>query len=363
MAKFILLRKINYKKRSRNQSTSLEYNGVYTDKVTDMQLFVYDEQNVLEFQDIKVAGFILNKDLKKCNWLNIHGLNDTIVIKELVDKLHLNTIIVSDILNISRGTRLDEIDDTLFFTVKSILPVENDYEAISIEQISFLIQDGLIISFQEKRGDFFTHIRERIRANTGLVRKKKVDYLLYLLLDAIIENFYITIEAKENDIEKILLESKISDSLTIINKIEKIKDIMHFLKRSLVPLKDALYTIKTIKEDDEFNSIEPSNFIFFSRLHQKTVELLEQIEYDKSSLDSASNFFYTSQNHKMNEVMKTLTVISSVFLPLTFVAGIYGMNFKYMPELNFQYGYYTILGLMFFIVIVMLFYFKKKKWF
>jgi magnesium transporter len=357
------LRRIKYKKGRNVQSTSLEYTGVYTDLATEMQLFVYNEENVEEFQKIKVDEFLEYKDLNQCNWLNIHGLNDISVIKELADKLELNNVIISDILNITRGTRLDEIDNTLFFSIKSILPSENDYATISTEQISFLIQDGLIISFQEKKGDFFTHIRERLRTNSGTVRKKKVDYLLYLLLDAVIENFYITIESKENEIEKILQDSKSSDSPVIVEKIERIKEVMHFLKRSLIPLKDALYTIKTIKEDDEFNSIEQSNFVFFSRLHQKTLELLDQVEYDMGSLDSASNFFYTAQNHKMNEVMKTLTVISSVFLPLTFIAGIYGMNFKYMPELNYQYGYYTIIGLMFVIVIVMLYYFKKKNWF
>uniref|UniRef100_UPI00404ACFA7 magnesium/cobalt transporter CorA n=1 Tax=Flavobacterium sp. TaxID=239 RepID=UPI00404ACFA7 len=336
---------------------------IYTNNASTMQLFVYNEENVVEFQKISVAEFVKNRNLNQCNWLNIHGLSDVLLIKDLADKLNLNTIFVSDVLNITRGTRLDEIDNTLFFSIKSILPKEDEYASITIEQISFLIQDGLIISFQEKRGDFFTHIRERLRSNIGVVRKKKVDYLLYLLLDAIIENFYITIENKENEIEKILQESKTSGSPIIIEKIERIKEVMHFLKRSLVPLKDALYTIKTIKEDNEFNSIEQSNFVFFSRLHQKTLELLDQIEYDMGSLDSASNFFYTAQNHKMNEVMKTLTVISSVFLPLTFIAGIYGMNFKYMPELNYQYGYYTIIGIMIFIVMVMLFYFRKKKWF
>jgi magnesium transporter len=357
------LRRIKYKKVRRVHGASIEYNGIYTDKATDMQLFVYNELSVVEFQKIQVEEFIKNRDLNQSNWLNIHGLSDVSVIKELADKLKLNNIFVADILNIARGTRLEEIDNTLFFSIKSILPSDDKYACISIEQISFLIQDGLIISFQEKKGDFFTHIRERLRINSGVVRKKKVDYLLYLLLDAIIENFYITIENKENEIEKLLQESKASDNPIIIEKIEAIKEVMHFLKRSLTPLKEALYTIKTIKEDAEFNSIEESNFVFFSRLHQKTLELLEQIEYDMGSLDSASNFFYTAQNHKMNEVMKTLTVISSVFLPLTFIAGIYGMNFKYMPELNYKYGYYIIIGLMVLIVIVMLYYFKKKKWF
>lgn len=356
------MRKINYKKGRKVQSAPLEYNGVFTDKHTEMQLFVYDEENVIECQNINVEDFEKQSDFSKNNWLNVHGLTTVDWIKSLSEFLKLNSLIVSDILNITRGTRLDELDDSLFFSIKSILP-SADSNDISIEQISFLIQNGLIVSFQEKRGDFFTHIRERLRTNTGIVRKKKVDYLLYLLLDAVIENFYITIENKETEIERLLLISKTSDDPKVVEDIEKLKEVFHFLKRSLTPLKDALYTIKTIKEDDEFNSIEQSNFVFFSRLHQKTIELLDQIEYDMTSLDSASNFFYTAQNHKMNEVMKTLTVISSVFLPLTFIAGIYGMNFNHMPELEYKYGYYTVLGIMVLIVCLMLFYFKKKKWF
>jgi magnesium transporter len=128
-------------------------------------------------------------------------------------------------------------------------------------------------------------------------------------------------------------------------------------------LKEALFTIKTIREDDEFSSIQETNFVFFSRLHQKTIELLDQIEYDMSSLDSASNFYYTTQNHKMNEVMKTLTVISSIFLPLTFIVGLYGMNFHNMPELDTRYGYYVVLTIMAALVMGMIFYFKKKRWF
>lgn len=357
------MRKIKYKKGQKYSGQPYEYTGIYTDKETEMQLFIYDEENVTEFQAIEVDDFIKNKSEKENNWLNLHGLTNISLIKDLAEKLKLNNLIVSDILNIARGTRLDELDECLFFSVKSILPNEDDKEAIRIEQISFLIHENLLVSFQEKRGDFFTHIRERLRTNSGIVRKKKVDYLLYLMLDAILENYYITIDDKENEIEQLLALSKTSDDPKIVADIERNREIFYLLKRSLLPLKDALFTIKTIKEDDEFNSIEPSNFVFFSRLHQKTIELLEQIDYDMTSLDSASNFYYTTQGHKMNEVMKTLTVISSVFLPLTFIAGIYGMNFHYMPELNEHYGYFIVLGIMFLIVLLMLFYFKRKKWF
>ena len=183
------------------------------------------------------------------------------------------------------------------------------------------------------------------------------------MLDSIIENFYVTIEHKEDKIEVLLLASKTSDSPEIMEEIEQLREVFHLLKRSITPLRDALFTIKTIKEDDEFNCIETSNYIFFGRLHQKALELLEQIDYDMKTLDSASNFFYTAQSQRMNEVMKTLTVISSVFLPLTFIVGLYGMNFKYIPELNFRYGYFITLGVMFVLVLLMLYYFKKKRWF
>lgn len=356
------MRKIKYKKGRKKIPATLEYTGIYTDKKTEMQLFVYDENKFEEFQNISLKKVVESKDAALNNWLNIHGLNDVELIKSIGENFHLNSVVISDILNITRGTRLDELDDSLFFSIKSILPNE-DENTILIEQISFLLQDNLVVSFQEKRGDFFTHIRERLRESAGIVRKKKVDYLLYLLLDAVIENFYITIENKENKIEALLLASKTSDSPEVMVEIERLREIFHLLKRSITPLRDALFTIKTIKEDDEFNSIETSNYIFFGRLHQKALELLEQIDYDMKTLDSASNFFYTAQSHRMNEVMKTLTVISSVFLPLTFIAGIYGMNFEYLPELKYKNGYFIVLGVMIGIVFLMLFYFKKKKWF
>ncbi|NJM80602.1 MAG: magnesium and cobalt transport protein CorA, partial [Flavobacterium sp.] len=253
------MRRLKYKKGRKAIPPQLEYTGIYKDKQTEMQLFVYNDSFVEEYQNITIEDFMNNRKIDFNNWLNIHGLNDVELIKSLSDNLQLNTLIVSDILNISRGTRLDELDDTLFFSIKSILP-NNGSNTIMIEQISFLLQENLIVSFQEKRGDFFTHIRERLRINSGIVRKKKVDYLLYLLLDAVIENFYITIEHKEGHIEKLLIASKIADSPLIVQEIEQIREIFHLLKRSITPLRDALYTIKTIKDDDDFDSIEKTNY-------------------------------------------------------------------------------------------------------
>ena len=356
------MRKIKYKKGRKVQPTNLEYTGVHKNTKTEIQLFVYDTNDFKEFNDYKNVQLVKCFEFSKVNWLNIHGLNDIETIKSIGEYLNVDSFMLGDILNTTKRTKLDEYHDILFFNIKSLLPIENT-DNINVEQISFLLKSGVLVSFQEKRSDFFTHIRERIRTHSGIVRDKKADYLLYLLLDAIMENFYITIENEEDRVEILMNLSKSSTNPQILEQIEKHRDNFNFLKRSIIPLRDSLYSIKSMKDDDVFNAIEHDNYSFFARLHQKSLELLEQIEYDMITLDSASNFYFSTQNHKMNEVMKTLTVVSVFFMPLTFIVGIYGMNFDNMPELHWKYGYFMIMGLMFLLLSGMIFYFKRKKWF
>ena len=356
------MRKIKYKKGKKVQPVLLEYTGVHKFTQTESQLFIYDDLDLAEFHEFDVDEIEKHVDYQKVNWLNVHGLNESDYIKKIGDFLKVDNFILSDILNINKRTKIEEYHDTLFFNIKSLLPEDNS-DNIKVEQISFLLKNGILVSFQEKRSDFFTHIRERIRTHSGIVRTKKADYLLFLLLDSIIENFYITIENEEDKVEDLISLSKISSDLSILEKIEKHRDNYNFLKRSIIPLRDSLFSIKSIKDDTVFNSIEDKNFTFFERLHQKCLELLEQIEYDLITLESASNFYISSQSHKMNEVMKTLTVVSVFFMPLTFIVGVYGMNFDNMPELHWKYGYFIILGVMFLLLIGMIVYFKKRKWY
>jgi magnesium transporter len=356
------MRKIKYKKGKRLQPYTLEYTGLHRNKEIEMQLFVYDDCTVNEYENGTIANLEKHIDLTKINWLNIHGLTDINLLKEIADHFNIDDFMLADILNTTKRTKLEEEKDVLFFNIKSMLPSETT-DDIRVEQISFLLKKGILISFQEKRSDFFTHIRERIRTNSGIVRTKNADYLLYILLDAIIGNFYITLEDEENKIEDLIDLTKNSADPIILEKIEKHRDNFNFLKRSIIPLRDSLYDIKSIQEDDVFNEIESENFSFFTRLHQKCLELLEQIESDMGSLESASNFFFAAQTHKMNEIMKTLTIISVIFIPLTFIVGVYGMNFDNMPELRYHNGYYLVVSFMFLVVIGMVFYFKRRRWF
>lgn len=356
------MRKIKYRKGRKVQPNGLEYTGIYKTKESEIQLFVYDTVGFSEEVDFQVADLNKMLDLSKNNWLNVHGLNNIDLLKAIGLHFSIDNYVLSDILNTTRRTKLEESNEQLFFNIKSILPSENS-DNISVEQISFLLQEGILMSFQERRSDFFAHIRERIRNHSSNFKNKKTDYLLYALLDAVMENFYITIENEEEKLEEIIALSKNNSNPIILERIEKHRDNFNFLKRAIIPLRDSLYDIKSIKEDTTFNVIQPESFVFFARLHQKTLELLEQIESDMGLLESASNFFFTTQSHKMNEIMKTLTIVSAIFIPLTFIVGIYGMNFDNMPELRQQNGYFFVLSFMLMIGAGMVFYFKKRKWF
>lgn len=331
-----------------------------------MQLFVYNAEGYEEYKNVtpmrigrELSDIEQQHDVK---WLNIHGLHDVELIREIGEMLDIEPAIISDVLNVTKRTRMEELDNVLFFSIKSILPDETT-QTLRVEQISFLLKGNLLVSFQEKRSDFFTHLRERIRTGGGIVRKRRNDYLLYLLLDAVMENFFITIEGFEDQIEKTIVEAKVNHRATVLERIEKIRENLHFLKRSVVPLRDSLYNIKSIKNDNDYDGIEKANYTFFARLHQKCLEILEQIDYDMNSLESASSIFYSSQAQRMNQIMKTLTIFSVIFMPLTFIVGVYGMNFDYMPELRSPNGYFIVWGVMIVTVIGMVIYFRRKKWF
>lgn len=359
------MKRIKYHKVRKVQPNYFEYTGEHTTDPVEMQLFVFDEEGYEEYRNVSLDRVISEcKDELQVNdvkWLNIHGLHDVELIKKIGEVLEVEPFIVGDILNTSRRTRIEELGNVLFFSVKSVLPEEED-RSVKTEQVSFLLKDNVIVSFQEKKSDYFAHIRERIRTGIGITRKKKNDYLLYLMLDAIMENYFVAIENYEDRMEA-LSDSKINYEPGFIADVEKIRDNLNYIKRSINPLREALYNLKSEKEDEEFETIRKATHSFFARLYQKSLELLDQIEYDLMSLDSASNFHFSAQSQRMNQIMKTLTIFSVIFMPLTFIVGVYGMNFEYMPELNSKHGYFVIWGIMIFTVILMIIYFRRKRWF
>jgi magnesium transporter len=261
------LKRVKYKKVRKIQPNFFEYTGIHTKEPIEMQLFVYNDDGYEEYKKVslervqkEIEDPLQETDVK---WLNIHGLHDIEIVKQIGELIKIDNFIVSDILNINRRSKMEELDDVLFFSIKSILPAD-DYDNLNVEQISFVLKDKLLVSFQEKKSDFFTHIRERIKTHSGIVRKKKNDYLLYLLLEAIMENFFITIEQYEFSIEALLLESKSSDKPDVLIRIEKNRENLNLLKRAILPFRDALFSLKSIHEDDDYDGIEKANYTFFA---------------------------------------------------------------------------------------------------
>ena len=359
------MKRSKYKKVNFNRKTKGIYTGKHQDEPVRMQLFVYDDGHFEEFVDISLekAKDVIEKASNKdvVVWLNIHGLSDAVLIRDVGNIVDVEDYVIQDILNINSRPRIEDLDNNLFFNIKSILA--QNANGIQVEQISFLLKGNLLVSFQEKKSDFFAEIRERIRKKTGMVRRKKNDYLLYLLLDAVMENFFISLENYENKLDETLTIAKDSSNIEVLKEIEQSRDDLYFLKRSILPLRDALYNLKNFAQDEIFEGLSKQNYNFFLRLHQKTLELLEQIEYNMNSIESATNIFFSIQSQKMNMIMKTLTIVSVIFIPLTFVVGVYGMNFENMPELKTHNGYYVVMIFMGVIAFSMVGYFKRKKWF
>jgi magnesium transporter len=250
------------------------------------------------------------------------------------------------------------MDNYLFFTLKSYLINENSQ--IDIEQISFILGKKYLLTFQEKKGDHFEHIRERLREKIGLVRERSIDYLLFLLLEAMLDNYDLTIKSKISEIEnRIKFDSQTDVKPEMMIEIEKFKDELNLLKKSLQPILDSLVKI----EKGFTDIIVDDNLKYYMGLRDTCQHLTAEIDFNLQKLESAINMFFSLQNQKMNQIMKTLTIVASIFIPLTFIAGIYGMNFENMPELKWDNGYFFVLGFMLIIIIVLSMFFRFKKWF
>jgi magnesium transporter len=300
----------------------------------------------------------LLKELKpdRVNWINLDGLNNQDIIEKLQAHFKLHYLLIEDVLGDQRP-KSEEYDDYFFFTMKMLYRI--DETDIDYEQVSFVLGKDYLISFQEKEGDFFDGFRDRIKQDLGKVRKKQADYLMYRLIDIIIENYYTVLDKIGDIVEEI--EENVYENPTnkTFNRIQKLKKELIYLRKAVYPLRDALG--KIIKGESEF--VQEENLRYYADVYDHVVHLIDSLDTYKDLTSSLLDIHINAMNTRMNEVMKVLTVISTIFMPLTFIVGIYGMNFDNMPELHWEWGYFGVLGVMLVIVMVMLYYFKKKKWF
>ncbi len=361
------MKRVKYSKIRKLQPNTLEYSGAFPDTPISMQLFVYTEDFFEEYNDLtlkEMEQIIKKSDPNAIKWFNLHGLHDVDLLYKIGEFFSIQPYIMGEILNFSRRTRVEDLEDTLFFSLKAILPNTEKNQALWIEQISFILQSNFLLSFQEKKGDFFLMIRERIRKRIGQVRKRDNGYLLYTLIDSLIDSFFMRLDEVEDRVEDVLLAARIRYKREILFSIEGLTQELNDIKRAILPMREALNNVRTLHDKKESSTIiSEESMLFYDRLQYKSIEILEQIEYNFNKLDSATNYYFSAQSYRMNEIMKVLTIVSVIFMPLTFIVGVYGMNFENMPELTSPNGYYYTLFTMLVIVLLMIAYFKWKKWF
>ena len=291
-------------------------------------------------------------------WLNFHELIERENIDTLCQNIGLDSLCVESIFTETKRAKVEEYENYMFFSIKSALSSDSDEELIVSEQITFVLSHDYLISFQEKSSDYFKDIRERIVQNKGIIRNKSTDFLLFRMLEAIIDNYFNVIETISDRINQIDHYIHMSDDKSIISEIELEKRKLIELRKIAIPMRDITVQL----ENTETPFIHEHNQHYFVNLKLLCESVLEEIDSNKQILDGMTNLYYAAQGQRMNEIMKVLTVVSAIFIPLTFIVGVYGMNFVNMPELQYTYGYYVIVGVMLLIGFLLLTFFWKRGW-
>ncbi|MBY0434875.1 MAG: magnesium/cobalt transporter CorA [Cyclobacteriaceae bacterium] len=321
-----------------------------------LELIQYDDKDYGMQADVPVDEILAQFKPGHVNWINVDGLHDKEIIQKLGDHFCLHALLIDDITS-DHQPKAEEFEDYLFFTMKMLHSIK-DF-TIDYEQISFVLGKDYLLSFQEKEGDSFGAFRERIKQSSGKIRGKKADYLLYRLIDIIVDNYYTVLDNIGEQIEDVEEDVYKNPSVREFQKIQRIKKELIYLRKALYPLRDALSKLAK----DEGGHIHQHTVRYFGDVYDHVVHLIDSLDTYKDLTSSLMDIHINTMNTRMNEVMKVLTVISTIFMPLTFIVGIYGMNFDEMPELHSPWGYPAVLISMGAIVIGMISYFKYKKWF
>ncbi len=298
------------------------------------------------------------KGTNQVTWVNINGLNNLKDIEEVGEHYNIHPLTLEDIVNTHHRPKIDEFENYLFIVFK-MLYFKND-EELQYEHVSMIVGEDYILTFQEADGDVFDDLRERISSSKGRIRTQGADYLMYAILDAIVDNYFSVIEAFGDKIED--LEGNIfmanTDSNETPNQIQSLKQDILKIRRAIFPLREVINRLE--KADVNFIDVKTNSYL--RDLYDHIIQVSESIDLYREMVWSLMDMYMTIISNKMNEIMKVLTIIATIFIPLTFIAGIYGMNFKNMPELQTENGYFYLLGAMAILFLFMLNYFRRKKW-
>ncbi|NQW35800.1 MAG: magnesium/cobalt transporter CorA [Flavobacteriales bacterium] len=322
-----------------------------------LRIIDFDSLNLNEEIIKNVSDINKFKNSDTVTWLNIDGLHNINIIKELAKVFNLDSLILADVMNTETRPKIQEYENCIYISVK-MLQLNEKSGIISIENLSLILTKSALITFQEKKGDVFEPVRERIRTSKKRIRNSNIDYLTFALLDVVIDNYIHILSVLGEKIEDIEDNFIMNPSKNVVEKINFYKRELNFIRKNIGPTKEMLLALSKIESE----LINDSSSIFFKELQDNLKQVLESSESYREILSDQLNIYHSSMSTKLNDTMMFLTVFSVIFIPLTFIAGVYGTNFDVLPELHYKYSYFIMLGLMAIIAIGMLLYFKRKKW-
>lgn len=317
----------------------------------------YNEKDY-EYKEVeRVEDTFPYKENKDVTWINIYGLHEPEILEKIGNHFGIHQLVLEDIANTTHRPKIEVYDDFIFIVIKMIWYDEENSE-LQVEQISLIYGQNFILCFQEHKGDVFQSIRERIKNKQTRLRKAGADYLLYRILDVVVDYYFLVLEKIGDQIE--ILDEKVINNpgQKIIQEIYNLKRNLIFLRKSIWPLREVVSSIAR----EENSLFKKSTYPFLRDLYDHTIQVIDTLETYRDLVSGLLDMYMTNVSNKMNEVMKVLTIIATIFIPLTFLAGIYGMNFEFMPELNWHYSYPILLTAMVLIFSGMLLFFKRKNW-
>jgi magnesium transporter len=322
-----------------------------------IRIIDYDETQLEEKEAKTVEECFPFKDKPTITWINIDGLHDVEVIEKIGKQFDLHPLVLEDIVNTGQRPKLEDMGNHIFVVLK-MLYYDKEKNELEAEQVSVILGENFVISFQERVGDIFEPLRERIRQNKGRVRKLAADYLAYALIDSIVDHYFVILEQLGERIEDTEQELATDPTVETLQCIRAFKKEMIFLRKSIWPLREVVNSL----ERGELSLIHESTGIYLRDVYDHTIQIIDTVESYRDMLSGMLDVYLSSISNRMNEVMKVLTIFAAIFIPLTFVAGIYGMNFSFMPELGWHWGYFAVLLVMAVIGASMLVYFRRKRW-
>jgi magnesium transporter len=337
---------------------SVVFTGNRKVEKTQIHYLKYDSENVVEKKLTKaVDPAIRQKHEEKVNWYDIRGIHDTNLIEFIGRTFEIHPLVLEDVASTNQRPKFEEYEKGIFIALQA-LSFDKEEIKISKEQVTLYFNSNLLITFQERETDLFESVRQRIQKGNGKIRQRKTDYLSYALIDSIVDNYFFVLE----DIEEVI-ESLENDLLEKQDKNIKIQ--IHQLKKELLIMRKAIFPLREAigwfaKAENPI--IEDNSQIFVRDLYDHIIQIMDLVESYRDMLNGLQDLFISEVSFKMNQVMQLLTLIATIFIPLTFFAGIYGMNFDNMPELHWEYGYFYLLGTMLIVFVSLLYYFKRKNW-